>query len=574
VETQPAPSVRGFLTRTRKFGGARLYCYPYRYGGVPQDKIGEIKSDCQFSKLRERDVEKRAIVLVSLGTNVATAACPHPDLADGASAYAGAMKRFCGKPPTAKPTELYKFRRFVRCWIMENLIALPHDSDVSVDTWLEHTNYPQWRKDELRSVWEAVEDIWDPVKAREYFSCKSFVKDEVYPSYKHCRAINSRSDAFKCAVGPIFKLIEEQVFNHPAFIKHVPMEERPEYIFQRLHSEGALYIATDYTAFESQFVQELMSACEFELYRFMVRCLPSGAEFMRLVEEVIGGLNVCKFRDFVVKLHGTRMSGEMCTSLGNGFSNLMFMLYTCQKVGCSSVIGVVEGDDGLFTMVGTPPTKEDFADLGLIIKADTHTRLETASFCGMVFDLEDRRIVTDPRKVLATFGWTSRQYQGARPHKLRQLLRCKALSLACQYPGCPIVSALARYSMRVTEGTTGIVEQYLRTRSLSSWERDRILQVIANSKASPARIPIGMNSRYLVQELYDIDVQTQFEIENYLDSLQELQPLDNEHITAIMPLVWREYYDAYSSTVDRIDPDISYPVSQRWPEMAGFRKEW
>jgi len=554
---------------------ARQYCYGYRYGEVKLDPIGEIKDKSYTSKAKVTDSEKRPVVQVSLGCHVADAACPHPCLSCPTTAIAGARKRFLCKPPSAKPTELYNLRRFVKVWLMENLIALPHDSDVSVESWLEHTNYPDWRKKELREAWEAVEDIWDPQKAQKYFGCNSFVKDEVYPSYKHARSINSRSDAYKCAVGPIFKLIEEQVFEHPAFIKHIPMDQRPEYIFQRLHSEGATYIATDYTAFESLFVAELMAACEFELYRFMTRCLPSGSEFIRLVEEVIGGQNVCKFRDFVAVVDGTRMSGEMCTSLGNGFSNLMFMLYTCQKVGCRNVIGIVEGDDGLFTMVGTPPTKEDFAELGLVIKADIHTKLETASFCGMVFDLEDRRIIADPRKVLATFGWTSRQYQSVRPHKLQKLLRCKALSLAYQYPGCPIIAALSRFGLRVTRGTTGAMDQYLKTRSLSTWQRERMSVLhTANSKAGPPNVEVGRNSRYLVQDLYGIDVMTQIKIEEYLDSIQILTPLNSEHITAIMPQAWREYYDAYSAAVGRIDPLISFPVSQRWPVMAGFRKEW
>jgi len=570
LEKKLPSSVRGFFRRVRKLGGARQYCYGYRYGEVKLDPIGDIKDDAKISEPREVDSEKRPPVQVSLGCHVVDAACPHPCLSDPDTAAAGARKRFCCKPPLAKPTELYNFRRFVRCWIRENLVALPHDSDVSVEAWLERTNYPQWRKDELREAWDAVEDIWDPEKARKYFSCSSFVKDEVYPTYKHARSINSRSDAFKCAVGPIFKLIEEQVFNHPAFIKHVPMDQRPEYIFQRLHSEGAKYFATDYTAFESQFVAELMSACEFELYEFMTAHLPSGDDFMRLVRGVIGGLNVCKFRDFVAELSATRMSGEMCTSLGNGFSNLMFMLYTCQKVGCTNVIGVVEGDDGLFTMVGNPPTKEDFAELGLIIKAECHTKLETASFCGMVFDLEDRRIITDPRKVLATFGWTSRQYAHVRPHKLRQLLRCKALSLMYQYPGCPVVCAIARYGLRVTPNADA--KKGLTQRKLSTWERDRAEYAIANASRFE-NVEVGRNSRYLVEELYGITVDQQIAIENYLDSLQVLQPIGGP-ISDIMPQEWQDYFGTYSSVVDRTCPLMSFPIAERWPKMAGFRKEW
>jgi hypothetical protein len=574
LETQPTSSFRAFSFVPRKLGGARQYTYGYRYGQLKLDPIPPIKDDAETSEPRYVDSERRAPVQVSLGPHVASAACWHPDLSDPCTAIAGARKRFLFKPPSIKPTILYKFRRFVKDWIRENLIALPSDSDVTIDTWLARTNYPDWRKKELRATWEEVESIWDPKKARVYFSCKSFVKDEVYVSPKHARSINSRSDAFKCAVGPIFKLIEEQVFAYPAFIKHVPMEQRPQYILDMLHSIGAKYMATDYSAFESLFVPELMLDCEFQLYEHMTQFLPDGKEFMRLLETVLLGKNVCKFRDFVATVHGTRMSGEMCTSLGNGFSNLMFMLFVSQEAGCSNVRGVVEGDDGLFTMVGTPPTAEDFAKLGLVIKADLHYRLETASFCGMVFDLEERRILTDPRKVLATFGWTSRQYTHVRSHKLRQLLRCKALSLACQYPGCPVISSLAQYGLRVTQNCGRYKRMAFKQRDLSTWERDRLSSILSNRKEAFVPVPVGMNSRLLVQELYGIDVAAQVRIEEYLDSLNDIRPLDNEDISQSMPVSWQEFFADYQVVTDRCDPYLCYPPSVRWPQLAGFRKEW
>jgi len=178
---------------------------------VVLDKIGPVKDDCKTSTPLQIDLDKRPVVQVSLGAHVVTAACPHPCLLDPTTAVAGARKRFLCKPPLAKPTEVYNLRRFVRDWCRENLVPLPHDTDVSVESWLKHTNYPDWRKEELRKAWEDTGNIWDPEKAQKYFACKSFVKDEVYPKYKHARAINSRSDSFKCAVGPIFKLIEAQV---------------------------------------------------------------------------------------------------------------------------------------------------------------------------------------------------------------------------------------------------------------------------------------------------------------------------------------------------------------------------
>jgi len=413
--------------------------------------------------------------------------------------------------------------------------------------------------------------LWDPDKSHRYFRCSSFAKDEDYPTYKHSRGIFSRSDEFKCAVGPIFKLIEEQVYKHPAFIKHVPVADRPEYIMGLLHREGAIYVATDYTSFEALFVRELMEACEFELYAYMTQYLPSGSEFMHLVREVLGGLNLCVFKDFRLMLEACRMSGEMCTSLGNGFSNLMFMKFFCKRKGCKHIRGVVEGDDGLFTMVGTPPNKEDFALLGLIIKAEVHHTISTASFCGLVFDRVDRINITDPRKVLNNFGWVQRAYAGARPHKLRQLLRCKALSVAYQYPGCPIVAALGAYGIKVTSHTSVSFKKYLDRKGGSLYEREQITLAMKKGQF-PSKKP-GTATRLLVEKLYGISVSVQTIIEAYLGSLKTIQVLDHEQIDAIIPALWKKHYSDYSFVAGRLDKDMVFPCKV-WAPLTGKVQEW
>ncbi len=80
------------------------------------------------------------------------------------------------------------------------------------------------------------------------------------------------------------------------------------------------------------------------------------------------------------------MSGEMNTSLGNGFSNLMFMLYACEIQGIECD-GIVEGDDGAFALSLKPGQKFDesiFAEMGLTIKLEKHTDLMSMSFCGIL----------------------------------------------------------------------------------------------------------------------------------------------------------------------------------------------
>lgn len=518
--------------------------------------------------------------MVSLGCHVKGIAQPHPCPHDPKTIKAGVRKRFAIRPPKGEKQLLEKLRAFVRRWLGTNLVPLASDAETSVDKWLANTAYPAWRQDELRAKWEKVTDIRCPPRTKKgqnpYFMCKSFVKDECYPEFKHARAINSRSDEFKCAVGPIFKLIEEQVYKHPAFIKHVPVALRPDYIMKMLYSEGAEYMATDYTAFESLFVKDLMDACEFELYDYMTKNLPSdpkAGNFMTLIREVILGTNVCEFKNFTVELEATRMSGEMCTSLGNGFSNLMFMLFMCEEVGCKEVKGVVEGDDGLFTMVGSPPTAQDFARLGLVIKADMHTSINTASFCGIIFDPEDKVNVTDPRDVLATFGWASGKYAfSQRKHKV--LLRCKALSLAYQYPGCPVVQSLARYALRVTRGvdTSHFLEK---DNVMDRWQKDQLQEAMRDERnlRDVVRV-VPMNTRVLVEKLFGISIEQQQAIEAYFDGLNTLTVLDHTAISLNMSNVWGEYADKYVvGTVNPTHENSSYPATL-WYTMESHVDEW
>jgi len=341
---------------------------------------------------------------------------------------------------------------------------------------------------------------------------------------------------------------------------------------ERLHREGAIYLATDYTAFESLFVEKLMSACEFELYSYMTEALPAGAEFMRLVREVLGGENLCVFKRFRVRLNATRMSGEMCTSLGNGFSNLMFMLFTCQEAGCTEVIGVVEGDDGLFTMIGNPPKEADFQRLGLVIKAVEHDTISTASFCGIVFDPIDRINVTDPAKVLASFGWTQRTHNRCRQFKLTALLRCKALSYAYQYPGCPIIQELAAYGLRVTTGVTNSMALKLSSQKGHDTYQMGQLKAAINRGNIPWK-ETGWATRILVEKLYGFTVEQQLHIEAYLRTLAHIQPLDDQVLVAKLPLLWGDYFTRYAHVTDRLDDELEFPATQFHP-YPGFREEW
>lgn len=545
-------------------GGLRYVAYGYRYGEVPLPHVTEVKEGTQI-KVRTMPVESlRPPVAVSLGCHAIDAALPHVDHTDVPTSIAGVQKRFATKPPPAVKAKMERFRLFVRKWVRKNLTPLSPQSDTTVESWLETCNYPASRKKELLEKYKEITDIRDPKK--KYLACKSFIKDETYPAYKHARSINSRTDEFKTVVGPIFRLIEKELFKYEAFIKKIPIAERPEYIRNLLHVEGSKYFAADYTAFESLFVKELMESCEFELYDYMTQELPEGKWWTDLLREALTGLNECQFKDFVVKVICTRMSGEMNTSLGNGFTNLMVLLFLAEENGCKNIKVVVEGDDSAARMTGARPTAEDFKSLGLNCKVEFHDSIETMSFCGLVFDSDDLVNVTDPREVLASFGWSSAFYVRANEKTLKKLLRCKALSMAHQYPGCPIISALAQYGLRVTRSYDlrhFITEQG----KFSQWERDQLISALKDEKKIKVIEP-PQNTRLLVERLYGVTVEQQLSIEAFLNSLTNLQPFRMGDFVFNIPQDWEKYSHEYCRVVNVRHKESDHPSGF----VGGIRK--
>lgn len=485
---------------------------------------------------------------------------------------AGTIKRFASKPPEPDLALLAEFREFVRAWLRKHLVPLGPEVDRSFETWLAKTNYPEWRKVELRAARESYVDIFEN---RKNLDVDSFMKDEGYAAdeFKHARGINSRTDAYKTAVGPIFKLIEEALFALPEFIKKVPVAERAQYIFDRIYREGGKYIATDYTSFEALFTRLFMESCEFELYEYMTSALPEAHEFRRHMDEVLAGQNKCTFQHFIVWVLATRMSGEMCTSLGNGFSNLMLLEFALYKFG-SRGEKVVEGDDGLCRVEGSIPTEEFFARLGMKIKLVEWDELSKASFCGLLFDEEEKVIVADPKKVLASFGWTSHRYSRSTPKLRKQLLRIKALSYAHQYPGCPIISELAHKMLELTRDVRiirrSIVENF------GWWERETLGGLISQKGNNrwfvdePIKQQPGPRTRELVEVMFGIPTAAQLLAEQTIAEMTELAPFELPMID--FPEVWAIYFDRYVLDMPA-GSQLQYP-GHLWEKMAGHEIEW
>jgi hypothetical protein len=221
---------------------------------------------------------------------------------------------------------------------------------------------------------------------------------------------------------------------------------------------------------------------------------------------------------FNASVPGVRMSGEMDTSLGNGWCNLVLFMYVLWGKGVNltdlvDICGFVEGDDGLFALPHKLlPEERDYVPLGFRIKIIIADELNLASFCGNIFAPGDNIVVTDPVKMLSKLGWCSRKYIGAGRAVQEALLRAKALSIVHQFNGCPILSAAGRRIVELTQNVT-FRKDFLK-HAFNSYERQWIREDLPAEK-----IPSSA-TRYIVEELYGITIAQQKEIEARISCME------------------------------------------------------
>jgi hypothetical protein len=533
----------------RRLESGREYLYGYRVNEVGLKNLPEAKKSLKVGKSRvKRDHynNSRPVLSANLPLCFTGATPPRPDPGHVPSVVAGIVKRFGYKPPPLSRVMKRRFVRFVSLWLKRNISPLT-DSDIpTLEEWLERTSYSLSRKVELTEVAR----LWllDPC-VKLFHLVKSFIKDETYTEYKFPRAINSRVDSAKCYFGPIVQAVSDRLFSLPWFIKTVPVTQRPMVLRDTLLSltDDEDYTFTDYTAFEAHFLKEVMDMTQVLLFKHMLST-SNNQEWLDNYVRIMTGDNKLQFKDVSCTVNATRMSGEMDTSLSNGFSNLMLFLFMANERGASSVKGFVEGDDGIFKVspATATPTQEDFKSLGFTIKIGHTKELSKASFCGQVYDMDDLIVITDIREAVARLGWTNKRYVKARRSVLMQLLRARGYSYAYQYNGCPVLSKLGRRILELTAGVT--ISQNI-WNDMGWWERIKLQEMIKNGL--PEEREPGSATRSLVSELFHVSLEEQLQIEESIESMQlgfHEMPFSN------IPSDWTHYYETYMCKNTELDP--------------------
>lgn len=472
----------------------------------------------------------------SLGPVMVGAVPPSPATNDVNTAAWGIMKRVGRFTPIPKPALMRELRVCVWSWLRENVQPLSDDDDLSVTTWLKHSKYSQARKNELLACAKPEEEITQADYRNKWFGKHEFLED-----WKHMRVINSRSDAFKVLTGPYFHAIEQVLFRRENFVKFVPVHERLQHVLATLSNTGMRYAVTDWSSFEAHVTPEIFKIVEYQLYKFMLQKRRDGKRILKHILKALAGTNVCESKLGGYSIKGTRMSGDMCTSLGNAFTNMMMVYAMFHHYGVP-VKGVFEGDDGVLAFPARYPsvTEKEFELIGAELKIKFVDSLEKAEFCGMFCADSRGDNLGDPYYVLSTFGWTMSSAMDGGPKVMKQLLRAKSISLAYELPCCPILRELADYGMRVTKGEVPRF-QTNRFGELGWWD-SQLLET--GLKRPPPERKISAASRALFAEKFGISIMLQEKYEKYFRSKNDLDPIPNMGL--VFPVAYQQNWALFT----------------------------
>lgn len=504
-------------------------------------KLG-VSEDFYFNLVYVTPRDSDTLVGRTLPIFCADACLPGPDHRDQLSLLAGSFKRIAAPPPIPKRQlhiNIREVRRFSKRKIFPRFTPLEEEDILDPLSWINQVNQSETRKAELREVYMKLQshNIYPEVtgdEREEPTTTGSFCKDEKYNDLKAPRWINASQDEVKVIYGPIADAIMKHMCSKPYFIKKVPVAERADAIFDLLFEENSKYVMNDYTSFEAHFDRIRMSIWhDFILYmcsrirlgrlvdkfklKEMLEGLLGPGMLDAFLNEILMARRTCKMRGFGdVSVIARRMSGEMDTSAGNGFSNFVMTQFVGWKLTNhkqDEFPCVIEGDDSLTRYPPDVEVTDAFmAKYGWHAKIETHVNLSEASFCGLIFDPQDKISVCDVREAVLKL-WTNRRYVTASDACLKSLLRAKALSFACEYGRVPIIGPLA---YRILELTKGVHVRKSIINSLEQYERERLLHAIEwhkTFKPWQVRKPIPINTRELVQKLYGIDIEDQLNIE-------------------------------------------------------------
>jgi len=488
---------------------------------------------------------------------------------DKLTVLTGAIKRLGTRVPTCSFRDMKKILRYARKYIYPQFETIDMAEVPKTEDWIEQINHPEKRKQELRIALETLRKVGlitpPGVDQDDVAMCKSFIKCEKYEDLKPPRWINASSDLVKVACGALFDMIMDRVCRHPSAIKTVPVAERALYISNTLGGSDVIGQSSDAGSMEDHyaniptemraiknepryrihndfimymighvkphkdlidsmrfifFTTTLKTKQPFELKHKLWTEIRDAVDMRAFCSAILDGYRKLGMRDFgLIVINAILCSGEMNTSLKNFISMFTMVNYAQYEISSgkhTTCKSVNEGDDALAVYhKGRGPDEDWWTRHGWIVKVEFVGKVNEAAFCQLIFDPVDLVSTPDIRKNLAKFGTTGRKYAAAHPNVLMQLLRAKAMSMACEYSDVPILGPLAH---RILELTKNITIRKSIIYGMDLYERER-LQLAIETKAWQKKPNIRTGTRQLVSKLQDLTVSQQLQAEAVVSCL-------------------------------------------------------
>lgn len=260
------------------------------------------------------------------------------------------------------------------------------DSPMDFDVWVG--KYPPTRRGQIREALNL------PYSTQADF----FHKVEKLDEDKVPRAIQARCDAYKARVGPWVAALEHRAREVLPLIKGLEPSGQAVRI-QQLRQRATNVVEIDYSRFDRHCSAELLESTEQLVYAY---CFPPGIADM-LHDQL---LSTCGTRHGLkYRLYGTRLSGDMNTSIGNCIVNLSLIM----AAGLPMDAVLVEGDD----MLACPTNAElNTLDLDVIKEAGQRPTVRVnpedgGTFCSR-YEIPTAiglKRVRKPLRDLMRFGW-------------------------------------------------------------------------------------------------------------------------------------------------------------------------
>lgn len=206
-----------------------------------------------------------------------------------------------------------------------------------------------------------------------------FQKIEQLDEVKDPRAIQARADNFKARAGPWVAALEARVKERlPILVKGLDESSKAKHI-QTLRSRATNVVELDFSRFDRSLSVELMKATEHAIYQ---KVFPP--EIAKLMSKQLHS-TVASRNGATYYVDGTRMSGDMNTSIGN------CLIVACLMRALGMPLGsfIAEGDDMLAVLtdkeVGNIQT-QILTDAGLSPELNVYP-MNCGSFCSR-YDIE------------------------------------------------------------------------------------------------------------------------------------------------------------------------------------------